>query len=165
MLTNPEIQELITMPKEIIKKYPAKGYGFKGDKGAQKYCDIDLQSIEPKGKSFSVFIRQNIEFVENFSFGLCYLTEDKTLGRIILVRYNGPHGEKSKHEDGHYNKPHIHTITADEIESGSVQPQEKHRQITDKYNTFNEAQVAFFKDMRIINYSNHFSDVEQLSML
>ena len=165
MLTNPEIQELITMPKEIIKKFPLKGYDTKGDKGTQKYCDLDLRSIEPKGKLFFVFIRQNTIFEENFSFGLRYLTEDRVLGCITLTRYNGPHGDKSMHKDGHYNKPHIHTITANEIQSGSVQPQEKHRQITDKYDNFNKAQLVFFRDMGIINYSNYFSDVEQLTIL
>ena len=44
---------------------------------------------------FRVFIRQNTNFIENFSIGLLYHTGDRMLRTIALVRYNGPHGETS----------------------------------------------------------------------
>ncbi len=104
MLTDIEIQNLITLPKTIIEKVPAKGYK---QKDGNQRCDLTLESVDTEGKIFPVFISQNRQFIENYSVGLRYKTTNKALGTVTLVRYNGPHGEKSRHEDGHYNKAHI----------------------------------------------------------
>lgn len=157
MLTDAEIQSLINFPKEITQKVPAKGY--KQENGNQR-CNLTLKKIGAEG-SFSVFIRQNSQFIENYSIGLCYKTQDTDLGSVTLIRYNGPHGETSRHTDSHYNKPHVHRITAEEMASGSNQPQERHREITDKYNTFEEALYVSFSEMCITNWSKYFSELEQ----
>ena len=93
-----------------------------------------------------------------------YQTNDRMLGSVTLVRYNGPHGETSRSQDGHYAKPHIHRITAQEIESGSIQPQESHRENTDRYNTLEEALSIFFFDVGVINYSDYFPELLQRSL-
>lgn len=93
--------------------------------------------------------------------GLRYRTSDKLLGTVTLVRYNGPHGEESKAADGHYAKPHIHRITAAEIESGSTQPAEKHREITDRYSTLEQAIEVFFGDIRAGGYQKYFPQFQQ----
>ena len=108
--------------------------------------------------------RQNEKFIENFSIGLRYKTGDDSLGTITLIRYNGPHGETSRSPDGHYNKPHIHRITASEIASGSTQPQECHREITDRYQTYEQALPIFFGDIGVENYKKYFPELLQQSL-
>ena len=80
---------------------------------------------------------------------------------ITLVRYNGPHGEINRHSDGHYNKPHIHRITAAEIASGSTEPQESHREITTRYGTFEQALLVFFDDIAAPDSGQYFSELLQ----
>ena len=157
MLTDQEIQDLIRSPKEIKEKIPVRGY--KEDYGHRR-CNLKLESTEDEeAKLFSVFILQNSFFLENFSIGLRYQTNDRMLGSVTLVRYNGPHGETSRSQDGHYAEPHIHRITAGEIESGNIQPQESHREITDRYSTLEEALNIFFSDIGVINYSEYFPEL------
>ena len=159
MLTDQEIQALIKSPKEIKEKVPVKGYN---DINKHKRCDLTLQTSE--GKSFGVFVRQNKTFIENFSIGLRYQTNDRELGSLTLVRYNGPHGETSRYQDGHYDKPHIHRMTAAEVGSGTAHPQEKHREITNGYETFEEALVFFFCDIGVTKYSKYFPELKQMRL-
>ena len=132
MLTQQRIQELIELPKTIVRRRP--NHGYREENGSRR-CDLDLRSRGHDDGTFAVFIRQNLQFAENFSIGLRYRRADFPLGAITLVRYNGPHGESSRAPDGHYAKPHIHRITQQEIASGSTQPQERDRTITDQYAT------------------------------
>ncbi len=159
MLTDQEIQDLIRSPKEIKEKIPVGGYK---EENGHRRCNLKLESTEEdEVKLFSVFVRQNSYFLENFSIGLRYQTNDSVLGTITLVRYNGPHGETSRAPDGHYAQSHIHRITAKEMESGSVQPQESHRQPTDRYSTLEDALVVFFADVGVTNYSDYFPELIQ----
>ena len=97
ILTDQQIQDLLQIPKKITKKTPAKGYAVENN---QKRCDLELEALPDNGEKFPVFIRQNSKFIENFSIGLRYQTNTRALGTITLVRYNGPHGESSRHPDG-----------------------------------------------------------------
>ncbi|MCY4082081.1 MAG: hypothetical protein OXF54_17695 [Caldilineaceae bacterium] len=99
ILTDQQIQELLGIPKTISEKTPAKGYK---EENNQRRCDLELEAKSDDGVRFSVFIRQNSKFIENFSIGLCYQTNLKSPGTVTLVRYNGAHGESSRHLDGHY---------------------------------------------------------------
>ena len=105
MLSDEDIQSLITLPKRITNKTPANGYR---DQGSHARCDLELEATTPDDARFAIFIRRHNRFIENFSIGLRYRTSDRTLGSITLVRYNGPHGETSRDPDGHYDKPHVH---------------------------------------------------------
>ena len=145
----------MTIPKTIKTRTPAKGYK---DEHGHKRCDLDLEASSDNGARFTVFIRQSDEFIENYSIGLRYQTNDRTLGTITLARYNGPHGESSRQPDGHYARPHIHRITANEIASGATQPQERHREITDRYSTFEQALTVFFEDVGATGYQAHFPE-------
>ncbi len=158
MLTDIEIQGLTASPKKIANKSPARGYK---DENGSRRCSLTLESVGAEKERFSVFIRQNIQFIENYSVGLCYQTKNKDLGSVTLIRYNGPHGESSRDEDGHYDKPHIHHITAEELQSGSLQPQVRHREITDRYSTFENALVVFFKDVGVTNWAEYFPELSQ----
>lgn len=157
-MTEAELDELISCPKQITRATPARGYeeadGYKRKK-------LEVEGTESAGGVYSVFIRQNAEFIENFSIGLRYNTKKKHMGTVTLVRYNGPHGEESRSEDGHYAVPHIHRITADEMNSGNTEPQEKHREITDRFSSLEEALVVFFKEVGVQDYSKHFPELSQ----
>ena len=156
-MTDSEIQHLITSRKTIVDKEPARGYK---EEHGQRRCDLTLDAISESGR-FTVFVRQNLKFTENFSIGLRYHTNDRTLGTVTLARYNGPHGEAGIQSDGHFATPHIHRVTAEEIASGSSQPQEKHREITVRYSTLDHALGVFFMDTGVTNYLEYFPDAGQ----
>lgn len=158
MITDQDIQDLIRLPKIIVAKRPAMGHR---EENGQRRCDLDLRVDEPNPAAFKVFIRQNIRFIENFSIGLRYESDDRTLRTITLVRYNGPHGEISRGPDGHYTKPHIHRITAAEIASGITHPQESHREITTRYTTYEQALTVFFDDIQAYNHTAYFPGLGQ----
>ena len=86
------------------------------------------------------------------------------MGSITLVRYNGPHGESSRSADGHFARPHIHRITAQELASGSTQPQERDRTITDRYATLEQALRVFFDDVGVANHDQYFPSLSQLEV-
>ncbi len=159
MLTDRRIQRLLDSSKTISKKKPARGYK---DENRHKRWDLELEITSDRVLTLTVFVRQSIQFIENFSLGPRYQTNDPTLGAITLVRYNGPHGEFSKHPDGRRTKPHIHRITAAEIANRNTQPQEKHRETTDRYRTFEEALAVFFRDIGATNFMDYFPASELL---
>ncbi len=158
MLKDFEIQALIETEKRIVHKDPVKGFR---EENRHFDCRLELESDSGEEKKFKVFIGQSVEFIENFSIGLQYEINISLLKIITLTRYNGPHGDISRHSDGHYAKPHIHRLTAAEIASGSMMPQEKHRKITDKYRTFEEAISIFFRDIGAANFADHFPELRQ----
>lgn len=148
-MTDTEIRDLVFCPKAIGRKDPSRGYRYEQ---TQRRCNLELTATADSRMRFSIFVRQNLRYIENFTVGLNYHSNDRRLGMITLVRYNGPHGEAGRQPDGHYAKFHIHRITAAEIASGSRQPRELHREITDRYGTLEEALMAFFQDTRVANY-------------
>ena len=160
-MTDQEIQALITSSKKIKKREPAEGYS---ERDSHRRCKLVLEDTSGDRRAFSVFIRQSVFFIENFSIGLVYQTQDKSLGPITLVRYNGPHGETSRNEDGHYATSHIHRITGEEVQSGVMRPQEKLREITEKYSTFEGALKAFLDDVGIVNDLEYFPELNQMGL-
>ena len=156
-MTNAQIRDLIACPKRITRKQPARGYRTDN---RQHRCDLDLQPDNGAGGIFKVFIRRSTEFTENFSIGLRY-QGDAWPQEITLARYNGPHGETGRTPDGHYALPHIHRITARELTAGAIQPQEKDREITNRYATFEQALAVFFGDTGVTNYADYFPELRQ----
>ena len=126
---------------------------------------MNAVAISDDSVKFEVFIRRHIRYIENFTIGLRYQTDDASFGNITLVRYNGSHGEISRDPDGHYAVPHIHRITHAELASGSREPQETHRKLTTQYNTYEHALLVFFSDTGIENYHSHFPEAGQLRLL
>ena len=157
-MTDQQIADLIACPKRIVSRQPARG--CQAGNG-HKRCDLDLLAVNGRGRICKVFIRQNAEFIENFSIGLRYQTGDRRLGLITLARCNGPHGEYSRAPDSHFAQPHIHRITAPELASGNTQPQEKDREITHRYHTFEQALAIFVADAGVANAGEHFSELQQ----
>ena len=156
MITDGDIQNLIRVPKRIVVKSPTRGYR---EENGSRRCDLDLQPADGPGRSFPVFIRQHLRFGRNFSIGLRYTVNEGKLTTVTLARYNGPHGEASRDPDGHHAVSHIHYITEVEIAAGHTLPQDNHRELTNKYNTFEEALRAFFADTSTQNYSDFFPEL------
>ena len=161
MLTDGEIEHLVRLPKDIISKAPTVGY--RNENGSRR-CELELMANSSPGAVFTVFIRQNDRFIENFSLGLHYRTGDRTVGAITLVRYNGPHGETSRGPGGHFDRPHIHRLTAQELAEGNREPQESHREVTGLYSTYEEALLVFFKDIASSNHLDYFGELRQLEL-
>ena len=161
MLTDQEIQELLVMPKTITDKRPARGYQ---DERFHKRCNLALTGSHDEHEHFEVFVRQHSTFIENYSIGLRYQTGEPSIGTITLIRYNGPHGEERRLPGGHFATTHIHYITEAELLSGSREPQESHRKLTDRYGTFEEALKVFFTDMKVENAKDYFPTEWQLPL-
>ena len=159
MLSDDEIQGLLDRSKEIVRKTPRSGYRIEA---GHRRADLDVEAANGNGTAlFSVFIRQNERFIENFSVGLRYRSNMAGLGDVTLVRYNGPHGDMSIHPDGHYAKPHIHRITSVELASGSREPRERDRAITDRYATLDNALRTFFDDLNVTGAQQFFPELSQ----
>ena len=162
MLTETKIEQLISAPKQILQRVPASGYE---EVGLHRRGALDLTATNDDGiDRFSVFIRQNLHFTENFSVGLRWHSNDPVFGRVTLVRYNGPHGETSRQPDGHFAQSHIHRITAQEIQRGSRQPREEERRLTDRYSTLESALRVFFRDTAVTNVADYFDELSQLEL-
>jgi hypothetical protein len=165
MLTDADICDLIGRSKRIVNKSPTSGYR---EQGQSRRCDLELVDIADECRKYRVFIRQNTKFIENFTIGLRHRPQgDPTMRMLTLVRYNGPHGEYSRNADGHYAVPHIHRITQKEIASGSHQPQECHRELTDRYSTYESALQVFWMDIGVrddANINKHFPGLMQSKM-
>lgn len=158
MWTDRQIRDLIALPKTIRARRPAAGYR---EEYGHERCDLELEDVSRNGAQFTVFIRKHRKFIENFSLGLRYHTNDRTLGTVTLIRYNGAHGETDRQPDGHYAKPHIHYLTEKTLASGSTRPQERHRETTDRYQTFEQALSVFFRDTGVVDSEKYFPELTQ----
>ena len=159
--TDEEIQRLILSTKYIVDKIPAREFR---EEHNHKRCRLVLATeMAAAEKPFEIFINQHNDFVENFSIGLRYKTNDAQLGTITLIRYNGAHGLDARTADGHFTSPHIHSISAADILAGRSEPQRV--EITHKYTKFKEAMLAFFRDLGVNNYLEYFPDIQQREFL
>ena len=149
-----KIEELITEEKEIIsitrKEFKEVGQHLRND--------FELVSFDKK-RSFHVFLRKHIDYLENFSIGLVYLPVDRA--SIHLIRFNGNHGETVEnvlmphaHRDFH-----IHKITPELIEEEINDP--KKVSITEKYASYEQAFRYFCKYTNIVNASKYFPEIDQ----
>lgn len=162
MLDNSQIDALVSEPKQVTDRKPAADYRL--DRGSYR-CDLELESIgEPKHR-FAVFVRRHAEFAENFSIGLMYRSDHPRFRTVTLVRYNGPHGESSYSEDGHFSRPHIHYMRESELNRGHSVPQPRCRELTDRFTTFDQALNCFFTDTNIADYGLYFPHLTQGNML
>ncbi|MEI6318778.1 MAG: hypothetical protein WCS09_09705 [Pseudomonadota bacterium] len=141
--TAQSIQALIGCPKRIVDP-PTKD--FKEEKRHRRK-DMRLQSSGAPAQLFDVFIRQSLEFAEDFSLGLMYPNPEGK--RITLIRYNGQHHQSNDPLDlakTHFQY-HIHMATADNLSQGRY---EKHpADPTIHYASFEEATVAFLDRIRL----------------
>jgi hypothetical protein len=152
--TQKKIEELIQMPKEITK-------------GPRKEMDLtmghfrnDMKLKSPDGQyDFSVYMRKNEMFQENFSIGLIFHPGDGSKD-IHLLRCNGPHGP---HEFfAHHDESHIHKANEENIREGLKE--DKNVEITKEYATYDDALHFFLKKCNIVNADEYFNMERQLSL-
>ena len=154
-----ELDELISCPKQVVDP-PRKE--MRSERGHQRN---DMTACSQEGKRrFSVFMRVNERFPENFSIGLIYDIKEEP-GDIALLRCNGKHGE-------HDNTPlddqlphfgyHIHRARADVINAGLAP--EKFAELTGAYASFPEALHHFLRLANIVGAQAYFPTSEQLSL-
>ena len=162
MLTGKQIENLINCPKKVVEAHPKNGMLEDKKSSFIKRRNLSLEAIDDDYE-FDVFIRQNTTFIEQFSIGLLYKTNDKIMGKLLLMRYNGEHGQSDWTKDGHYRAFHIHRITESLIKEGIFEP--KNIEITKEFQSFDEAINKFIRAINIKNYKPYFPHTEkQLSL-
>jgi len=153
-----ELRELIECPKTIV--YPPRKE-MTLDRGHLRN-GMRLKSAENK-HDFSVFMRQNRDFVENFSIGLVYLPKDGT-PEITLIRCNGPHGDVVENalDPVPHRGHHIHLARAENIEAG-FEPG-KGATLTKDYATFEDALGFFLRKCNVLDAEKYFANIVQLDL-
>lgn len=128
-----QIDDLIGCIKEIDAA-PSKEFK---EENRHRRKDMRLRDAGDRTREFNVFIRQSLEFAEDFSIGLIYSSPEGK--RITLIRYNGQHEQSNDPFSAvapHFQY-HIHKATPDNLNNGRF---EKHpARITDSYGSFEEA--------------------------
>lgn len=152
MLTNNSINDLIGYQKSITsKKFNPQKEGKYYRKNIEIGCD-DLHE-----GFFSIFIRQHIEFVGNFSIGLLYHYGGK---KINLVRLNG---SVTQHEAIHHRQPHLHFLTEDDINNGR-ESAPSNRLGNLNLVSFKDAISYFSTKVNIDNYREYFNRFFELDL-
>ncbi len=146
-----EIAGLIYCPKIIVEP-PARQ--MKAERGS--YRNGMLLRSKDGDSQFRVFIRQSVDFEEDFSVGLDYLSRDDS-GSVCLTRYNGKHGGHEAHP--HHLNCHIHIARAVDINAGIRM--EKHITPTIEYASFYDAIRCFMKDVQVEGIERYFDFINQ----
>jgi hypothetical protein len=154
------INELIGCDKVIID---APTRDFK-EEYRHSRKDFRLQAANDPKLLFSVFMRQSLEFAEDFSLGLVYLSEDGK--RMTMIRYNGQHDQSNDPYD--LAKPHfqyhIHKATPENLNNGRYS---KHPAIATRlYASFTEATQEFLTaiGLRTQDIAKHFPGMDSLPL-
>ncbi len=154
LLSDQEIDYLIVCAKSIIEP-PKKEMQLASGHWRN---DMKLQSDDGK-YDFSVFMRKDEDFEENFSIGLIYKPRD-IRGEIHLLRCNGPHGPHVMFD--HHNRFHIHKAKQANLASG-MRP-ERTAYITKEYASFQDALGYFIKKCNIIEAEKYFTGILQYEL-
>lgn len=149
-----ELDALVTCRKVVVDP-PGKTM-----RSSCGYLRNDFRLRSEGGQAdFSVFIRVNEEFPENFSIGLLYFPRDER-GRFCLVRYNGPHGPYGADGAEHHATSHIHKALADNIAAGK-RPEAGARLTTKFASSYRDALRAFLSDINVPNADELFPGISQ----
>jgi hypothetical protein len=158
--TDASIQSLLTCPKRVTEP-PTREFK---EENRHRRKDMRLQSVDDPVRIFEVFIRQSLEFAEDFSLGLLYLSQDGK--RMTLVRYNGQHHQSNDPLDlakMHFQY-HIHKATADNLNDGRY---DKHpAALAARYASFEEATTEFLAAIYLDpkDVARHFPGREDLPL-
>ena len=157
-----ELEELITCPKRIIEP-PRRDMRL--ERGSF-HNDFELETIGDNINDkikFSVFMRKNESFPENFSIGLIVYPKDE-YGSFCILRYNGPHGDhvNSLLDPHPHFGFHIHEAKAENIMEGFSS--ELYAELTKSYGSYEEALLHFLKRINIENADKYFDIHRQLPL-
>ena len=140
-----EIERLICCPK-VISVPPAKNLRLNGAYGRN---EAKLVATDGTKGTFSMFMRKNEDFPEDFSIGLMYRSEDGT-SDITLLRCNGKHGvfnEGGGNPDHPHFDFHIHKASARAISAGRAP--EKFAEKTTEFASYEQALQHYVKVVRL----------------
>ena len=146
--TQPQLDALVSCPKTVTE--PPK----RAMRTEYRHSRNDMRLTSTDGANrFRAFLRQSLEFAEDFSVGLEYLPTD---GRsFVLLRMNGQHDVSHDPQEvrAHFLY-HIHRARAQQVSQGFFNslPSEA----TDLYASFKQAVVAFFREVGIVEEPERF---------
>ena len=152
------VDNLISCSKEIVKPFP-RDYRIQNRQKRKV-----LKAISFDGKfNFEIQFHQHVDFDDHFSVLLSVIHLNPNIPRILLFRANSNHGgtRGRKSHIEHHNMPHIHMISANDINNGNVdnpQPID----LNPPYVNFDSALLFFFKRCNIINFKEYFDLNNQL---
>lgn len=154
MLTDELINKFITEEK-IITEPPKRDF-----KEENQHLRNDFQLTSSDGlRKYSVFIRKHINFLENFSIGLVFHSEEGT--SYNLFRCNGNHGEVVAdilNPIPHFGY-HTHIIIANLLENNINDP--KQSELTNEYASYEQAINYFCRYVNIRNAERYFPNINQ----
>jgi len=157
MLTDDLISKFISEEK-VITELPRKDF-----REENQHLRNDFQLTSSDGtRKYSVFMRKHITFLENFSIGLVYHSEEGT--SINLFRCNGNHGEvviDILNPAPHFGY-HTHKITAELLENNINEP--KQSELTKEYASFEQALNYFCRYVNIKDAIKYFPNINQTNM-
>jgi hypothetical protein len=154
--TQMELETLISCPKRVTD--PPR-QTMRLERG---HLRNDLKLRSDDDKEFSVFIRVNEKFQENFSIGLTYQPSDEPR-TICLLRCNGRHGEHINNPEAEMHPHfgyHVHVAQADLMNMGELP--ERFAELTSEYASYEEALVYFIGRVNIFEAHTYFSNLPQL---
>lgn len=154
MFTDDFINKLITEEK-IITEPPKRDF-----KEENQHLRNDFQLTSSDGlRKYSVFIRKHINFLENFSIGLVFHSEEGT--SYNLFRCNGNHGEvvvDILNPIPHFGY-HTHIVTANLLENNINDP--KQSELTKEYASYEQAINYFCRYVNIKDTDKYFPNINQ----
>jgi hypothetical protein len=131
---------------------------MRSERGSQRNNMI-LRS-EDGDLEFTVFMRINDDFQENFSIGLNYSPRDER-GTLCLLRCNGPHGDflgSASSPSSHF-RFHVHRAKTENIEIGLKA--DHGAEPTEAYASYKDALVFFLNEINVINAWDYFPELCQ----
>lgn len=147
-----EINQLIGCPK-LITDPPRKD--FKIDRGSRRN-DMRLKA-QDGDLEFSIFIRVNQDFEENFSVGLVYHPREER-GQFCLLRCNGPHGDFDGSPASPHFLYHVHKARPENIEAGIRA--ERGGEVTDRYASHQQAIRYLLMIANVLNAEEYFPAIQ-----
>jgi hypothetical protein len=114
-------------------------------------------------RDFSVFMRMHDEFNENFSIGLKHDPRDGS-GEVILLRWNGPHGEYNNRFDASHPHAEYHVHRASEAAIRAGLRPESRAERTQAFASYREALVYFLNETNVVDAADYFPDSKQESL-
>lgn len=154
------IADLVSCAKRVMVA-PAKEFK---EENRHRRKDMGLQPVDGRQGSFEVFIRQSLEFAEDFSLGLVFVSPEGK--RMTLVRFNGQHDQTTDIltlENLHFQY-HIHQATPENLNNGRF---EKHSaSVKADYASFEEATASFLHHIGVIeqDIALHFPGSDELPL-
>ena len=151
-----EINELIRCDK-VVSEPPKKAMV---SRFGHRRNDMRLRSKEGE-LDFTIFMRINDAFPENFSIGLVHSPKDER-GTIILLRFNGPHGGFGWSTGTYDSLYHIHKAKPENIEAGKRA--EAGGEATRAFASYEQALCHFLRQVNVCGAEELFPGIFQLQL-